>query len=442
MLRKYKKYLMLLIGLVVIIAIFLFGATSGYFYFKKSNPQTNQTIIEGKDTYTAFLLETYDKIKENYWDTLSEAELNNYFKLGSEKLVGGSYTLKPNSKKGLEKMLNKILADLNQEQKKEFSVALANIVLQNLQPIGRSGLYTTQDEQALKNRVENIHPESDLYADLGLGENASQQEIEKAYQEKIALLEKNQSPEAQIELKKTKYAYQVLSDPKKKQRYDQTGAEPTVFGKLVRPNIFYLHIQKFSPVSFEEFQNETKKVDNIEGLDTLILDLRGNVGGSIDILPYFLGPFIGYDQYAYELLHQGERTPFKTKVGWLNSLVRYKKVVILIDSQTQSTAELMASVLKRYNVGVLVGERTKGWGTIERVFELKNQISPDEKYSIFLVHTLTLRDDNKPIEGNGIEPVISINSSNWKKQLLAYFNHQELVKAVEEIWHKDPNSFY
>jgi C-terminal processing protease CtpA/Prc len=358
MLRKYKKYLIFLIGLIIIVAIFSFGATSGYFYFKKSNPQTNQ-IIEEKNTYTAFLLEIYDKIKENYWDTLSQAELNNYFKLGSEKLVGGSHTPEPNNREGLEKMLNKILADLNQEQKKEFSVTLANIVLQNLQPIGRSGLYTTQDEQALKNRVENINPESDLYANLGLGKNASQQEIEKAYQEKIALLEKNQSPETQAELEKTKYAYQVLSDSKKKQRYDQTGAEPTVFGKLVRPNILYLHIQKFSPVSFEEFQNEVNKVDNIEGLDTLILDLRDNVGGSIDILPYFLGPFIGYDQYAYEFLHQGERTPFKTKVGWLNSLVRYKKVVILIDNQSQSTAELMASVLKKYNVGVLVGERTK-----------------------------------------------------------------------------------
>jgi C-terminal processing protease CtpA/Prc len=441
MLRKYKKYLIFLIGLIIIVAIFSFGATSGYFYFKKSNPQTNQ-IIEEKNTYTAFLLEIYDKIKENYWDTLSQAELNNYFKLGSEKLVGGSHTPEPNNREGLEKMLNKILADLNQEQKKEFSVTLANIVLQNLQPIGRSGLYTTQDEQALKNRVENINPESDLYANLGLGKNASQQEIEKAYQEKIALLEKNQSPETQAELEKTKYAYQVLSDSKKKQRYDQTGAEPTVFGKLVRPNILYLHIQKFSPVSFEEFQNEVNKVDNIEGLDTLILDLRDNVGGSIDILPYFLGPFIGYDQYAYEFLHQGERTPFKTKVGWLNSLVRYKKVVILIDNQSQSTAELMASVLKKYNVGVLVGERTKGWGTIERVFELENQISPGEKYSIFLVHTLTLRDDNQPIESNGIEPAISINSPDWKKQLLAYFNHQELVKAIEEIWHQDPNSFY
>jgi C-terminal processing protease CtpA/Prc len=177
-------------------------------------------------------------------------------------------------------------------------------------------------------------------------------------------------------------------------------------------------------------------------LDTLILDLRNNIGGSIDILPYFLGPFIGQDQYAYEFLHQGERTPFKTKVGWLNSLVPYKKVIILINNQSQSTAELMASVLKRYNVGVLVGERTKGWGTIERVFELENQISPGEKYSMFLVHTLTLRDDNQPIEGNGVEPVISINSSNWKQQLLSYFDNQTIVKTVEQIWSTDPNSFY
>ncbi|KPJ70546.1 hypothetical protein AMJ51_01600 [Microgenomates bacterium DG_75] len=168
-------------------------------------------------------------------------------------------------------------------------------------------------------------------------------------------------------------------------------------------------------------------------LDTLILDLRDNVGGAIDGLPYFLGPFIGAEQYAYQFYHQGEKTDFKTRTGWLPSLVRYKKVVVLVNEGTQSSAEVMAATLKRYNVGVVVGASTKGWGTVEKVFALKTQIDPNEKYSMFLVHSLTLRDDGEPIQDKGVDPTININNPGWEEQLMAYFNYPELVEAVKEI---------
>ncbi len=448
--KKYKKYLLYSAGLIAIIVILVIGAAGGYFYSLKNIITQPITENEEKNIYTAFLLEIYDKIQENYWDTLSQAELNNLFQLGTEKLIGGSHPIEPNDKQGLETMIEKTLTDLNDEQKQEFTTKLATIVLQNLQPMGRSGLYTTQDEQALKNRVQNINPDKDLYQDLGVAKNATPEKVEEVYQEKtVQLEEKIEAPstpepekeEAKQELKKVESAHQVLSDEAKKQRYDQTGAEPTIYTKIIEPNIFHIHLKVFSPVTFDEFQTETNRVVD-QNLDTLVLDLRNNIGGSIDILPYFIGPFIGYDQYAYEFLHQGERTPFKTKVGWLNSLVPYKKVIILINNQSQSTAELMVAALKRYNVGVVVGQTTRGWGTIERVFQLENRISETEKHSIFLVHTLTLRDDNQPIEGNGVEPVISTSASNWTQQLSAYFDNPNITKAVEQIWHVNPNSYY
>jgi C-terminal processing protease CtpA/Prc len=124
---------------------------------------------------------------------------------------------------------------------------------------------------------------------------------------------------------------------------------------------------------------------------------------------------------------------FKTRIGWLPSLIQYKKVVVLINENTQSSAEVMAATLKKYNVGVLVGTTTKGWGTVERVFPLKSQLDPSEKYSIFLVHSLTLREDGKPIQGNGVTPTISIKDANWEEQLREYFDNEELIKAVKTV---------
>ncbi|MGB9637306.1 MAG: S41 family peptidase, partial [Microgenomates group bacterium] len=109
------------------------------------------------------------------------------------------------------------------------------------------------------------------------------------------------------------------------------------------------------------------------------------------------------------------------------------KVIILINENTQSSAEVMAATLKKYNVGVLVGVPTRGWGTVEKVFEIKNQFNPSEKYSAFLVHRLTLREDGQPIEGLGVEPVINIQDKNWEKQLYNYFHYPELTAVIAKL---------
>lgn len=370
---KWRKHLW---GLLFVV-VFSLGATTGYFYFQKSQ-QANLTPVEiEKDIYVEFLSEVYDKIKENYWESITDEQLGNLFKLGIENLTEKPQDVKIKNKNDFEEMLTEIIKVVKEDKKKEFATKLANLVLINLKPLGRSRLHTTQERKDLEDEVKNINPET-----------------------------------GQI--------------------------EPTVFTKLVRPDILHLYIKKISPTTFDELKKATEQVDNIDGLDTLILDLRANVGGSIDVLAYLLGPFIGQNQYAYEFLHQGENAPYKTKIGWLPSLVRYKKIVVLIDDKTQSSAEIMTATLKKYNIGITIGTTTKGWGTIEAIINIDKQIDQDEKYSIFLVHSLTLRDDNLPIEGNGVNPLIFINDPGWESQLFAYFHYDELIKVVKEVWNKAP----
>jgi C-terminal processing protease CtpA/Prc len=93
----------------------------------------------------------------------------------------------------------------------------------------------------------------------------------------------------------------------------------------------------------------------------------------------------------------------------------------------------MAAALKKYNVGILVGEKTRGWGTIEKVFPLETQIDEKEKYSVFLVHSLTLRDDGQPIEGNGVEPVVDISQADWQDRLYRYLPSPPLIEAVAQV---------
>ena len=428
--RQGRFFVLVIVALIVV--------SGGFFYLKTGKLPLLGTITAqqkpAEDPYLAFLSEVYDKIKENYWDKISDEDLSTLYKLAAEKLEGKPQNLETKDKEGVKKMVAAIIKDKDTAGKIDFSAKLEDIVLANLKPFGRSRLYTTKQEQALANAVQNVNPEKDLYASLGLTKGASQKEVEEAYKKKAEELKKDQTPEGKKKLEEISYAHDVLSDAARKQNYDKAGIEPTVFSKLVRPDIFYIHITRMSPTTLEEFQKAADSVNGKKGLNSLILDLRGNVGGAIDLMQYFLGPFIGPNQYAYDFYHQGDYTPFKTKTGWLPSLVQYKKVVVLIDGTMQSSAEVMAAALKKYNVGVLIGVPTKGWGTVEKVFNIDHQIDPNQKFSALIVHSITLRDDGQPIEGRGVDPTININDKDWQKQLLEYFNYPELGRAVKEMW--------
>lgn len=414
------------VGLVVLVLVAVFAAGFGIRGMKRFEAGSkNEAVVS--DKYVAFILETYDQIKENYWEKISDDELSGIYLLAVDKLSGAVHTLKSHDKKGVEILITTVLKDIGDDKKKEFSASLADTVLVNLKPFGRSRLYSQKEAKELSNTVSNIDPASDLFKTLGVDKSANDQEISQAFNEKTKI--------ATTSAQKTevKRAYEALGNDASRKIYAVSGVEPTIEYKLMSPSIFYVHLTKFSPTTMEEFARVTEKVDTGNLLDTLIFDLRGNIGGAIDGLPYFLGPFIGPDTYGYQFYHQGEKEDFKTITGWMKSLVRYNKVIVLIDGNTQSTAEVMASSLKKYNVGVLLGTTTKGWGTVEKVFPIKNQIADGETFSLFLVHRVTLREDGLPIEGRGVDPQINIKNPNWKAELLKKYNYPGIVKAVEEI---------
>lgn len=466
--------------LTLIIFIFGLGLFTGSTYVYKQTAKETQT--QTQDKYAAFILESYDKILTNYWENISGQQLTTIYKQATERITGklqklatednaknnqqninsNNPALRANplapsldlqgtsindlklltkqdkkqlssSREALEKMLIKVTDELEPSKKKEFALTLVTTILSGLQPAGRSGLFTQKQKEQLTNTVQNINPDKDLYQDLGLEKGASEEAVEKAYQQKEAELIREDSPQAREKLKQLSYAKDVLTDIDKKKNYDSNKVEPTISSKEIDSNIAYLKFDKFSPTSYEEFIKSVNSYAKEDGPKALIFDLRGNIGGAIDSLPFFLGNFLGDKQYIYDFLSKSEYESYKSVGTKLAGLKRMRQVVILIDNQTQSSAELLAASLKRYHFGILLGAPTKGWGTVEKIFQLDNQLDENEKYSMLLVHSITLRDDNQPIEGRGVEPDINITSPDWERQVFEYFRYPELVDAVKSV---------
>ena len=406
-----------------------------------STQQVSYKTEEESDKFVRFDMEVYDRIKDSYWEKLDDDKLSELFLLSLAKAASTTadkIDLPSKNRTGVAVMLKEGIVGVNDEQKKKMTLDIANIALYNLQPAGRSGLLTQASETSLRNNEKNINPEKDLYKDLGLQKGAKKDEIKTAFEDRKAKLLALNTKEAKVELEKVDYARKVLTNDSSKSLYDEAKIEPTVFTRIIGGKTLYLHWNKVSPTTLQEFALGIINASTTPGLNSLIIDIRGNIGGTLDFAKYFMGLFLGQNQYAYDLFHQGDYKVERSMLSKLNELSRYKEIAILVDGNTQSTAELISSAFKRFHLAKIVGTTTRGWGTVENTFPIQTSIDANEKYTVFLVHSITLRDDNQPIEGRGVDPDIDTSKSSWQNKLPQHFSQPEMISALSNIEGKPP----
>lgn len=130
--------------------------------------------------------------------------------------------------------------------------------------------------------------------------------------------------------------------------------------------LFYVRIYYFSRKTLFEL-NTFFKHKNIKGL---ILDLRGNPGGvfeqSIKIADLFLDKGI---IVSYKIKTDKKAKKFKARYS---DTLPYFPIVVLIDEYSASASEIIAGALKDHKRALLVGRRTFGKGSIQKVFLLTN----------------------------------------------------------------------
>jgi len=90
---------------------------------------------------------------------------------------------------------------------------------------------------------------------------------------------------------------------------------------------------------------------------TLILDLRGNPGGSADTVKYFLGALFDKDVKIADRVMRKETKAFDAKP---QHNVFTGKLIVLIDSESASGSELLARVVQLEKRGMVIGDKSAG----------------------------------------------------------------------------------
>jgi hypothetical protein len=401
-----------------------------------------------KNPYTAFVLQAYDKITTDYWENPAEYQTENFgglpalFKETLRKLTGTMYPI--SNRADLEDALNSLFADTSNATTSELRAAtVVASALDNMWPHtvpNRNGLNVDRAEQAFQNIVNNQHPERDRYAALGLRDQDkttySRTDIDKALASKEQQLVGSTSVEAKQQLQEAQNSYAILSDQNSKKRYDVSKAEPTASSRVIS-DALYIKISQNAPQTSHEF---TETVDSAvrahPNLTSLILDLRGNLGGYDNVASEIVGDFAGSSTPFYTVKTNVGVQQFVTSNDALPVLKRFTSRVVLTDDHTKSTGELMSQALRRTAHFVLVGTTTGGWGTIENGngFPMKSSFASGNHYFLRLVIGATLTDAFQLIEGHGVRPDIDVTAANWKTDLAHAFPGSSLLKTIPSLF--------
>lgn len=138
--------------------------------------------------------------------------------------------------------------------------------------------------------------------------------------------------------------------------------------------ILYVHIENFGEKTVGEMRQILRQ-GVAENADGLVLDLTGNGGGLLDAGIGVCGMFLpesSKEKYYPCVWVAGAG---KTPVISSEKRIWTKPVVVLIDRNTASAAEILAACLQDYGENgiiqaICVGERTYGKGTIQEIFDL------------------------------------------------------------------------
>ena len=109
-----------------------------------------------------------------------------------------------------------------------------------------------------------------------------------------------------------------------------------------------------------------KEIDK-ENSDGVILDLRGNGGGSLYEAYSLAKIFLGRGNVLQVMTSNGSIYPLGHSIGIQN----YSgPVLILVDKMSASASEILAGAIQDYGRGLVVGSQTFGKGTVQRLREL------------------------------------------------------------------------
>lgn len=144
--------------------------------------------------------------------------------------------------------------------------------------------------------------------------------------------------------------------------------------ELDQKNMGYIYLPEFysnfnalgSRRSGRDVEIEVKKL-KAENVDGIILDLRNNGGGSLSDVIEMAGIFLGKTPVVQVLSSGGQKVTLQSKA---TNPVYEGPLIIMVNGSSASASEILAAVLQDHKRATIVGSKTFGKGTVQKLIPL------------------------------------------------------------------------
>jgi len=184
-----------------------------------------------------------------------------------------------------------------------------------------------------------------------------------------------------------------------------TTQSPSVAARALPGGVTYARVPYFG----DDTPGQLRK--SLAGLPTggLVLDLRGNPGGSLDAGRSVAGVLFGKGAFATELGPRGKKAVLDSSgSAWCKG-----PVTVLVDNGTASVAEALATCVVERGIGTTAGQKTFGDGLVQALYTMD-----DGSGFTLTVGTLTGAKGSR-WAGTGVVPKIAIAPGTPEDKVLA-----------------------
>ena len=172
----------------------------------------------------------------------------------------------------------------------------------------------------------------------------------------------------------------------------------TVKASQIENSVGYFKISNFATSTYEEMQSAFSQLNTDSGV---IFDLRNNPGGliqaAVDVARLFVksGVITSYKLADEEKVYSVS-----------NPKPILVPLVIIVNRNTSSAAEMFAAAMQDRNRGVVIGERTYGKGSVQDFVELKDGSKLEITVALYLTPS------GRSIDGVGVTPDLVVKESD------------------------------
>ena len=171
----------------------------------------------------------------------------------------------------------------------------------------------------------------------------------------------------------------------------------TVEYEMMEDRIGYLAVSEFDSVTYEQYQTALKDLE-AQGMKGLVIDLRNNPGGNLDIVCEMLDLILPKGLIVYTEDKDGEKQEYTSDADYDYDV----PMTVLINGNSASASEIFAGAVQDYGKADIVGTTSYGKGVVQSVYALKDGTC------VKLTVAEYFTPKGRSINGKGITPDVEV----------------------------------